>query len=329
MRVVWRAFALLLAGSLALGCGAVGASEEGETNLLLAAYSTPREVYEDVMESYRREAGGEDVTFDKSYGASGEVSRAVDAGLPADVVTFSLEPDMTRLVENGIVAEDWNEDEYDGMVSDSVVVIAYREGNPKNVRGWGDLVREDVDVITPNPSTSGGAKWNFLAAYGAQRDAGKSHEEALEYIGDLLDNISVQDKSARESLQTFITGQGDAMIAYENEILLTRQLGYDFEYVVPDSTILIENPVAVTETSENPEAARDFLRYLRTPEMQRVFGEQGYRPVVEEVRDEFDYEEPSDLFTIEDYGGWGEVDEEFFGSEGYITQVVRERGASR
>lgn len=318
---------LLIAGlSLAgaAGCGASAA--EGESNLLLAAYSTPREAYAQVMEDFQKTEEGQGVTFDTSFGSSGEVSRAADAGLPADVVAFSLEPDMTRLVESGLVKEDWNQDGYDGMVTDSVVVIAVREGNPKGIEGWDDLIEPGVEVLAPNPSTSGGAKWNFMAAYGAQLDAGRSEEEALEYIGALLDNIAVQDKSARESLNTFITGKGDAILAYENEMILMEQLGYDFEYIVPESTILIENPVAVVNTSQNPEKARDFLDYLRTPEAQRIFGEQGYRPVVPEILEEFDYPEPSDLFTVADYGGWESVDEEFFGSEGKITRVVEERG---
>ncbi len=321
---------LLLAGlSLggAAGCGAAAA--EGEPNLLLAAYSTPREAYVEVMEEFQQTEGGRDVTFDTSFGSSGEVSRAADAGLPADVVAFSLEPDMTRLVESGLVDEDWNQDGYDGMVTDSVVVIAVREGNPKGIEGWEDLIEPGVEVLAPNPSTSGGAKWNFMAAYGAQLDAGRSEEEALEYIGALLDNIAVQDKSARESLNTFITGKGDVILAYENEMILMEQLGYDFEYIVPESTILIENPVAVVNTSQNPEKARDFLDYLRTPEAQRIFGEQGYRPVVPEILEEFDYPEPPDLFTVADYGGWESVDEEFFGPEGKITRVVEERGLAR
>jgi sulfate/thiosulfate transport system substrate-binding protein len=319
---------LLLFAGLSLGgaagCGA--AAVEGESNLLLAAYSTPREAYEEIMEEFQQTEEGRDVTFDMSFGSSGEVSRAVDGGMPADVVGFSLEPDMSRLVESGLVDEDWNQDGYDGMVTDSVVVIAVREGNPKGIEGWDDLIEPGVEVITPNPSTSGGAKWNFLAAYGAQLDAGRSEEGALEYIGALLDNIAVQDKSARESLNTFITGKGDVMLAYENEMILMEQLGYDFEYIVPESTILIENPYAVIESSEHPRKAQDFLDYLRSEEAQRTFGEKGYRPVVPEVREEFDYEEPPDLFTVDDYGGWESVDEEFFGSEGKITQVVEERG---
>jgi sulfate/thiosulfate-binding protein len=318
--------ALLAVAGVLAGCGAARA---GEANLLLAAYSTPREAYEEIMEEFRGTDEGRDVTFDMSFGASGEVSRAVDAGMPADVVGFSLEPDMTRLVESGLVDEDWNRDGYGGMVTDSVVVIGVRAGNPKRIEDWDDLLEPDVEVIAPNPSTSGGAKWNFLAAYGAQLDAGRSEEEALEYIGALLDNIAVQDKSARESLNTFITGKGDAILAYENEMILMGQLGYDFEYVVPDSTILIENPVAVVNTSRNPEEARAFLDYLRSPEAQRVFGERGYRPVVPEVREEFDYPEPEGLFTIEDFGGWERADEEFFGPEGRITQVVEERGMAR
>lgn len=317
---------MLLLSVLALsGCGAAGA---GESNLLLAAYSTPREAYDRLMEDFQTTEAGRDVEFDMSYGASGEQSRAAEAGLPADVVGFSLEPDMTRLVEGGVVAEDWNANEHEGMVTDSVVVLAVREGNPLGIRDWDDLLDSEVEVITPSPATSGGAKWNVMAAYGAQRERGRTHEEGLQYLRDLFANVAVQDKSAREALQTFVNGTGDVMISYENEAIVAQEAGYDLDYIIPEETILIENPYAVTTTSENPARARDFLDYLYSPEAQRTFGEEGYRPVVDEVAEEFDYPEPERLFTIEDYGGWEAVDERFFASEnGEVTRVLRQVGA--
>jgi sulfate/thiosulfate transport system substrate-binding protein len=236
--------------------------------------------------------------------------------LEADVVAFSLEPDITRLVDTDMIAADWNKGEHNGMVTDSVVVFAVRPGNPENIQTWDDLLREGIEVITPNPFTSGGAQWNIMAAYGAQLELGKSEEEAIEYLRDLFVNhVPVQDKSAREALQTFVGGKGDVMLAYENEAIFAQQAGQPIEYVVPDQTILIENPVAVTSTSNDARAAKAFVDFLYTTEAQRIFGENGYRPVVEEVFGEFDFPMPPNLFTIEDVGGWADVRTRFFDRE--------------
>lgn len=310
------------------GCGGGSGSGEGGT-LTLVAYSTPREAYEQLVPAFGETNAGRGVTFETSYGSSGEQSRAVEGGLPADVVAFSLEPDITRLVKAGLVDSDWNENEYRGMVTDSVVVLAVRKGNPKGIRGWDDLTRKGTEVITANPFTSGGARWNVMAAYGAQLQMGKSKEEAVEYLRQLFANIPVQDKSARESLQTFTGGKGDVMIAYENEIITAQREGEDLEYVIPDQTILIENPIAVTSDSRNAEQAHAFVDFLRSAEAQRIFGETGYRPVVQEVLGEFDYPTPSNLFTIDDLGGWDQVTKEFFDQEnGVMAQINRELGES-
>lgn len=311
------------------GGGSAGAAAEGsgETKLTLVAYSTPREVYEELISAFAETPAGRGISFDQSYGSSGEQSRAVEAGLPADVVALSLEPDVTRLVDAGLVEESWSEDEYGGMVSNSVVVFAVRLGNPKNIRTWDDLLGEGVEVITPNPFTSGGAQWNIMAAYGAQLEVGKSHEEAVEYLRRLFAHVPVQDKSARESLQTFSAGKGDVLLAYENEAIFAQQKGQKLEYVLPDQTILIENPVAVVSTSRDREKAQAFIDFLRTPEAQRVFGEKGYRPIVPAVLAEFGYPEPPNLFTIADLGGWSEVRATFFDREdGIMAGINRERG---
>jgi sulfate/thiosulfate transport system substrate-binding protein len=308
--------AVLLLVATACGGDEAGASGGDGGTLSLVAYSTPREAYEEIIPAFQETPEGEGFDFDQSYASSGEQSRAVEAGLAADVVAFSLEPDITRLIEAGLVDEDWNQDEYDGMVTDSVVVFVVREGNPENIQSWDDLLEEGIEVITPNPFTSGGAQWNIMAGYGAQLEQGKSDEEAIDYLRELfVEHVPVQDKSARESLQTFSAGKGDVLLAYENEAIFAQQQGQPIEYVVPDETILIENPVAVVNTSKRPEAAQAFVDYLRTPEAQRVLGEKGYRPVVEDVLAEFDYPEPSGLFTIADLGGWGDVRKRFFDRE--------------
>jgi sulfate/thiosulfate-binding protein len=313
--------ALVLLPVLAAGCGggddASGSSGGGDGGTLsLVAYSTPREAYEEIIPAFQETPEGEGFDFDQSYASSGEQSRAVEAGLAADVVAFSLEPDITRLVDAGLVDKDWNQNEYDGMVTDSVVVFAVRPGNPENIQTWDDLLKEGVEVITPNPFTSGGAQWNIMAAYGAQLEQGKSDEEAIDYLRDLfLNHVPVQDKSARESLQTFAGGKGDVLLAYENEAIFAQQAGQELDYVVPDETILIENPVAVVNTSESPQAAQAFVDYLHTPEAQAVFASKGYRPVVEGVDSEFDFPDPPGLFSIADLGGWPDVRTRFFDRE--------------
>ena len=321
--------AAVLAALALAGCG--GSSTEGAApdgaeggNIRLVAYSTPREAYAKLIDLYRGGAG-EGVSFDQSYGASGEQSRAVEAGLRADVVAFSLEPDMTRLVESGVVAKNWNAGEHKGMVTDSVVVFMVREGNPKGIKTWDDLTKDGVEVLTPNPFTSGGARWNVMAGYGAQLELGKTPEQAREYLKALFANVAVQDKSARESLTTFASGKGDVLLGYENEAIFAQRQGQPIEYVVPEQTILIENPVAITEDANG--AAKGFLDFLTTEEAQKVFGEEGYRPVVPSVLDTFDFPTPPGLFTIADVGGWDTVQQEFFDREdGFMAQVQREIG---
>ena len=326
-----KKIAALTLASLALaGCGgssSEGSAPQGEAggNIRLVAYSTPREAYAKLIERYRS-GTGEGVSFDQSYGSSGEQSRAVEAGLQADVVAFSLEPDMTRLVDIGVVAPDWNAGEHKGMVTDSVVVFIVRKGNPLGIKTWDDLTKPGVEVVTPNPFTSGGARWNVMAGYGAQLEQGKSPDEGREYLRDLFANVAVQDKSARESLTTFAAGKGDVLLAYENEAIFAQRQGEPLDYVVPDETILIENPVAVTEDASD--AAQGFVDFLVTDEAQKVFGDEGYRPVVESVLETFDFPTPPGLFTIEDVGGWESVQEEFFDREtGFMAEVQRELGA--
>jgi len=325
----------LLAGLLALsalvasGCGSDDSSSaSGGGELALVAYSTPQQVYEDaVIPGFQKTPKGEGVEFSTSFGASGDQRRAVAGGLPADVVAFSLQPDMTKTVAAGLVPESWNADEHKGMVTDSVVVLSVRPGNSKRIEGWADLVRDDVDVITPNPATSGGAKWNIMAAYGSQIEQGRSPEQALEFVKQVLANTSVQDDSARDSLQTFAGGKGDVLIGYENEAIQAKDEDIELEYVIPDETILIENPIAAT--TDASDKAQQFVDYTRTDDAQQLFADRGYRPVVKSVleanRDEFP--EPSALFTIDKFGGWDKVETDFFDEEnGSIFEIQRELG---
>lgn len=328
-------FSTLAATALVLAsCGGDDAATTGNAGssggrLSLVAYSTPKEAYEKLIPAFAKTPEGKGTTFTQSYGASGDQSRAVAAGLPADVVALSLAPDVDKLVEPGIVAENWADDEFDGFVTNSVVVLAVRKGNPKNIRTWADLVKPGVEVITPNPFTSGGAKWNLMAAYGAQIEQGKQPTQALAYLRALLKNTPVQDKSAREALQTFNGGKGDVLLAYENEALTARANNLELDYVVPDETILIENPVAVTEKSKDPERAKAFVAWLRTEPAQKIFADAGYRSVLPELVDATRYPEPAKLFEIDKFGGWSKVNDDFFDPEkGSVAQLERDLGVS-
>jgi sulfate/thiosulfate-binding protein len=318
------------------GCG--GTSDDsadasgdggGSTKLTLVAYSTPEEAYKELIPAFNKTPEGKGVSFNQSYAASGEQSRAVEGGLKADVVEFSLEPDMTRLVDAGLVDEGWNQNEYDGFVTNSVVVLMVRKGNPENIKTWDDLIKDDVEVLVPNPFTSGGAKWDIMAAYGAALEQGKSEDEAKDYLTKLFDHVPVLDKSARESLQTFSSGKGDVLVGYENEAILAQQQGEEIDYVVPDETLLIQNPVAVDNESEEPEKAKAFVDFLYTPEAQEIFAGKGYRPVVEGTRTSEDFPTPAKLFEITKFGGWGEVNDTFFDPEnGVIAEIFKSQGKS-
>jgi len=314
--------------ALVLTCTAVAGADPAP-HLTLVAYSTPREAYGGIIPAFTRTPAGQGVTFDQSFGASGDQSRAVEAGLPADIVAFSLEPDVTRLVKDGLVSPNWARNAYRGIVTDSVVVIVVRTGNPKGIHGWSDLTRPGVEVITPNPFTSGGARWNVMAAYGAQITQGKTQQQAISYLGDLFAHVAVQDKSARESMQTFVGGKGDAMLAYENEAIQAKRAGNAIDYIVPDATILIENPVATVKGSRNALAAQAFVDFLYSPTAQNIFGGFGYRPVVESVAKTFNFPKVARLSRIADFGGWDAVQTEFFDPhKGILAQIEAKNGVS-
>jgi len=337
-----RAAALVAAGlvsTLALAAcastdepaaGSTGSGGGKEVTLSLVAYSTPQAAYEKIIAAFQKTDAGKNVKFTQSYGASGDQSRAVAAGLPADYVAFSLETDMTRLVDAGLVDASWNTDEHKGMVTDSVVSLVTRKGNPKKIQGFEDLVKPGVEVITPNPFSSGAARWNIMGAYGSQTQTGKSEADATKFLADLLGNVAVQDDSGRAALQTFTGGKGDVLISYENEAIFAQQNGQDVDYVVPDNTLLIENPAAVTSTSKHPKEAKAFLDFVRSDEAQKIFAENGYRPVSESADTAGqDFPTPPGLFTIQDLGGWAEVATKFFDPDkGIVTDIERKLGVS-
>jgi sulfate/thiosulfate transport system substrate-binding protein len=327
----------LAAGLLALvalavaGCGGSDDSASGSSGggLDVVGYSTPEAVYQEALEpAFEKTPAGKGVSFSNSFGASGDQSRAVVAGQPASIVHFSQAGDMERLVEEGeIVAPDWNKQKYGGIAEDSVVVIVTRKGNPEGIGSFDDLLSKDVDVITPNPFSSGSARWNIMAVYGTLIHEGKSEGEALGGVKTLLENTVVQPGSGRDALAAFTQGEGDVLLSYENEAIKAQDEGEDVEYVIPPSTILIETPIAVTKDA--PPVAQDFLDYVWSDEGQELWAENGYRPVNPKLVDPKRFPTPEDLFKIEEFGGWSKVNDEFFDDEtGKVAAIEKELGVS-
>jgi sulfate/thiosulfate transport system substrate-binding protein len=331
--------ALLGTAVLIAGCGGssdstsdTASSGKGGAQLSLVAYSTPQVVYDEVIPAFEKTQPGEGTSFKSSYGASGEQSRAVEAGLTADVVAFSLAPDINRLVKAGKVAEDWDQNEYKGFVSNSLVSFVVRKGNPKNIHTWADLLKPGVQVLTPNPFTSGAAKWNLLGAYVANGGV-KDPQKGLDYLRELLTkHVKVQDKSGREALQNFVSGNGDVLISYEYEAITAQKKGEKgIELVQPQDTILIQNPIAVTSDSEHAEQAKAFVDYAWSKPAQEVFASWGYRPVNQEVLAEHkaDFPDPKQVYTIDDLGGWSKVNDELFDPEkGSVAKIENDAGVS-
>jgi len=297
---------------LALAFPALAAGAARDTKLALVAYSTPKDAYGQLISTFQKTPAGEGVSFSQSYGASGEQSRAVVAGLPADIVAFSLAPDISALVQKHLVAPSWNKDAFKGMVTRSVVVFVVRDGNPKHIKTWADLLKPGVQVVTPNPFTSGGARWNVMAAYGGALRAGKTPRQAQQFLAQLWKHVVAQPASAREGLQTFLAGRGDVFLAYENEAIFAQKHNQPVQFVIPKATILIENPIAVTKTSKNKQKAQAFVNFLRTKPAQRIFAENGYRPLVKGVTQGLNFPNRPQLFTIKYVGGWATVEKKFF-----------------
>ena len=332
---------LLLVAILTTGCSTGTPSTQdtpaanNEIKLTLGAYTTPREAYGEIIpifEAYWLKKTGQKVTFEESYQGSGAQSRAVVEGFEADVVALSLEADVTRIEKAGLITHDWRSEPFGGMVSTSVVAFAVRTGNPKNIKDWADLTQPDLEILTPNPKTSGGAMWNILALYGAAK---RGHVEGItaddagaqDFLLSVLKNVSVMDKGARESITNYEKGVGDVAITYENEVLVGQQAGLDYELVIPSSTIRIDNPLAVVDTYVDKHGTREvaeaFVDFLFTKEAQEIFAKHGLRsPDPEVAKTTSDQYPPvTDLFTIDEFGGWKEATPTFFGDNGIFYKI--------
>ena len=310
------------------GAGSAAAGASGSTKLSLVAYAVPKVGFDKVIPLFQQTAAGKGITFSQSYGASGDQSRKVAAGLKTDVVNFSVEPDVTKLVDKGLVAKGWNAGEHKGIPFGSVVTIVTRKGNPKRITSWDDLLKPGVEVVTPNPFSSGSAKWNLLAPYADKSNGGKGPKAGLAYLDKLIsEHVKVQPKSGREASETFTQGTGDVLLSYENEALFLERKGEDVEHHTPSTTFKIENPIAVTVKSEHPEQARAFVDYMYEPEAQKALAEAGFRPVDATVAKAFagDFPAPKKLYEIADLGGWGEVNDALFDPDnGSVAKIYDE-----
>ena len=308
-----RNLTLLAAAVAAL---ATAATATAGTNLSLVAYSTPKTVMGKIIQAWQQTPNGKDVSFSQSYGASTDQARAVGQGLKADIVFLSTGDDVNLLVDDGLVDSKWNRQSYGGIAADTVVVFAVRNGNPKHIKGWADLVKPDVQVVTPNPFSSGSAKWNVLAAYGAQRRLGKTDKQATSYVKQLFTHVVSQDTSGRNATNTFLTGKGDVLITYESEAFAARQNGQDIQYVIPRQSMLIELPIAVLKNSSSKDAANAFIRFVKSDTAQNLFGQYGFRPVSKKILAKYAEKFPSrpGIFKIDDkyLGGWRNADKVWF-----------------
>ncbi len=354
MKRTIRNAAILMALSIGAVIAPVAAQDApAPITLTLVGYAVPREAYGDIIPAFQAKWLAEtkqQVNILESYAASGSQSRAVAGGFEADIVGLSIEPDVTRLVDAGLITHDWKDNAAKGIVTDSLVVLAVRPGNPKSITDWVDLATDGVEIITPDPATSGGAQWNILGAYGAARRGNVEGFEATDvgaeaFLTKLVTNIAAFDKDGRESFLTFERGVGDVAITYENEVYAGLQKNGEYDIVYPSSTLLIENPVALVDVYVDKhgtrEVAQAFIDFLWSPEAQTIFAEHGFRPVNEEVAAAYNvnvedgtppetssspvplvYPPVADQFTIEEFDGWAAARKAFFGDEGTITAII-------
>jgi sulfate/thiosulfate-binding protein len=337
IRQSWRhATALAATAALVAACGGgasdvAGGGDEtggGGTTLTLVAYAVPEPGWSKIIPAFAATQEGEGTAVTTSYGPSGDQSRAVVDGKPADLVNFSVEPDVTRLVKAGKVAEDWNADVTRGIPFGSVVSLVVRQGNPKNVKDWDDLLQPGLEVVSPSPLSSGSAKWNLLAPYAAKSNGGQNQQAGLDFVNKLVtEHIKTRPASGREATDLFLQGTGDVLISYENEAINIERQGKPVEHINPPQTFKIENPVAVVTSGAHMDKANALKNFLYTPEGQKIWAEAGFRPVDPAVAVDFadDFPAPQRLWTIADLGGWNAVDPALFDKDnGTITKIYKQ-----
>jgi sulfate transport system substrate-binding protein len=329
-RIALAAAALAVPAVLS-GCAASSGSSADKDSLSIVGFSVLKNANVPVISAFQKTSAGKGVTFTTSYGASGDQSRAVAGGLHADEVHLSLSPDVQSLVDDGLVAKSWSQNATHGILTDSVVVFLVRKGNPLHITSWDDLVKPGVKIVTPNPASSGSAKWNILAAYAHAKEApGGSDAKAQEFVTKLLHNTVALPDSGSDALASFLAGNGDVLLAYENDSIEARAAGDDVDYVVPDDTLLIQNPAAITTDASSK--AKAFLDFQQSLAGQTLYAQSGFRPVISGVHATVKgANDPSNpfptvphLYTIDkDFGGWDKANSEFFDDKtGTITKIL-------
>lgn len=330
--------AVLTATALGLsalaGCATAGGGSGSADEVSVVGFSVMKTANKQVIADFQKTKAGKGVTFKQSYGASGDQARAVISGLDADEAHLSLEPDVTKLTDAGLVAKDWKSSPDKGVLTQSVVSLVVRKGNPKNIKTWSDLVKPGVKIVTPNPGSSGSAKWNILAAYGQAIAQGGSDSDAQAYLKKFLANTVALPGSGKYATTAFTGGTGDVLLSYENEAIENRAAGADFDYVVPAQTLLIQNPAVLTKDASS--AARSFLDFQRSKTGQTDYAKQGFRPLdssisvdVPGANDPSDaFPTPSTLLTVDDdFGGWASADKKFFDdTSGIVTKLLASSG---
>ncbi|OBK72337.1 sulfate ABC transporter substrate-binding protein [Mycobacterium sp. 1274761.0] len=336
IRKAWLHAAALAATATVLAACGGGASDvagggnqpAADTTLTLVAYAVPEPGWSKIIPAFAATPEGKGVAVTTSYGASGDQSRAVQDGKPADIVNFSVEPDVARLVKANKVTKDWNADATKGIPFGSVVSLVVRKGNPKNIKDWDDLLQPGVEVVTPSPLSSGSAKWNLLAPYAAKSNGGKDEQAGIDFISKLVsEHVKTRPGSGREATDVFLQGTGDVLISYENEAINVERQGKPVEHINPPQTFKIENPVAVVTSSAHLDKANALKNFLYTPEGQKIWAQAGFRPVDPAVAADFakDFPAPQKLWTVAELGGWSDVDPALFDKEnGTITKIYKQ-----
>jgi sulfate transport system substrate-binding protein len=316
---------------LASACAAAQARTDG-TTLNLVAYSTPKPVMQVLIARYEKTAAGKGVSFTQSYGSSGSQARAIVAGQPADIAFLSTGLDVDAIAQAGLVSKDWTKAPYGGIAADSQVVFVVRPGNPKHIRTWSDLVRKGVQVVTPNPFSSGSAKWNILAAYGAQRKAGKSDKQAVAYVQKLFQHVVSQDSSGSNAMTTFLSGKGDVVLTYESEAIAAREAGAHVQFVVPSPTMLIQLPMVPLKGSRSFAQAAQFIKWIHTTQAQEILARGGYQPVEKTALQRYRHEflpRGRAIFAVSDplFGGWLKANRTWFDpNHGRMVAIERSVG---